>query len=400
MDTATSLLNDAERLLDAAIELRQDLHAQPEIGLDLPRTQAQILAALEGLNLEVSTGSKLSSVIAVLDTHRAGPTVLLRGDMDALPLHEDTGLEFASEREGAMHACGHDAHVAMLVGAARLLAMREAELTGRVVFMFQPGEEGDHGARFMIEEGVLAVGGDVDLAFALHQSPNIPSGMIATKGGTLLASADEIFIDVMGRGGHASMPFQALDPIPIACEIVLAIQTMVTRRIDVFDPAVVTIAHVTAGTTSNVIPETAAIHGTVRALSSRTRQIVHGELERLAHGIASAHGAVADVRIVKGFPVTVNDDQAAAWVRGVASNLLGERNVIAMNTPVMGAEDFSYVLERVAGAMAFLGTCPVGSDVMTAAPNHSNRMVLDEKAMAVGIAMYASVPLARSRSEL
>jgi hippurate hydrolase len=262
--------------------------------------------------------------------------------------------------------------------------------------MFQPGEEGDHGARFMIEEGVLDIAGRVDLAFAIHQSPSLPSGLVATKGGTLLASADEIFIDVVGRGGHASMPFQALDPIPVACEIVLAIQSMITRKVDVFDPAVVTIAHVTAGTTSNVIPERASIHGTVRAVSARTRQLVHEELSRLVNGIAAAHGASATLRIEWGFPVTVNDVTTADWVREVANELLGTDNVMEMRNPVMGAEDFSYVLENVAGAMAFLGTCPEGVQFTNAAPNHSNRMVLNEAAMASGVALYAGVALARS----
>jgi hippurate hydrolase len=395
MDVTSELLNDAIELLPETIWLRRDVHAHPELGLELPRTQGAVLAALDGLGLSITTGTSLSSVTAVLDSGRAGPTVLLRGDMDALPLTEDTGLEFASTNEGVMHACGHDSHVAMLVGAAKLLRRRAQDLRGRVVFMFQPGEEGDHGAKFMIDEGVLDVAGRVDLAFAIHQSPNLPAGVVATKGGTLLASADEIFIDVIGRGGHASMPYQALDPIPVACEIVLAIQSMVTRKVDVFDPAVVTIAHVTAGTTSNVIPETASIHGTVRAVSARTRQLVHDELGRLAAGIAGAHGATAVVRIESGFPVTVNDADCADWTREVASKLLGPENVMEMRTPVMGAEDFSYVLENVPGAMAFLGTCPDGAQFTFTPPNHSNRMVLNESAMATGVALYAGVALAR-----
>ena len=284
----------------------------------------------------------------------------------------------------------------MLAGAASLLRAHVDELKGRVVFMFQPGEEGEHGARFMIDEGILDIAGRVDLAFAIHQSPNIPSGMIATKGGTLLASADEIFIDVVGRGGHASMPYLTLDPIPVACEIVLAIQSMITRKVDVFDPAVVTIAHVTAGTTSNVIPEVASIHGTVRAISAQTRQLVHDELARLVGGIAAAHAMTAELRIELGFPVTVNDAATADWTRAVSSRLLGEDKVVEMASPVMGAEDFSYVLENVPGTMVFLGTCPDGTPFTSAAPNHSNRMILDESAMATGIALHAAIALARS----
>jgi hippurate hydrolase len=396
MNTDNTLLAEAQSLLPEAVRLRRDIHAHPELGLELPRTQAAVLSAIEGLGLKVTSGRALSSVVAVLDSGRPGPTVLLRGDMDALPMSEDTGLDFASTDPGAMHACGHDSHVAMLAGAASLLCAHVEELRGQVVFMFQPGEEGEHGARFMIDEGVLDVAGRTDFAFAIHQSPNIPSGWVATKGGTMLASADEIFIDVVGKGGHASMPYLTLDPIPVACEIVLAIQTMITRKVDVFDPAVVTIAHVSAGTTSNVIPEVASIHGTVRAISARTRQLVHDELGRVVAGIAAAHGMTAELRIKLGFPVTVNDVAAADWTRAVSSRLLGEDKVVEMASPVMGAEDFSYVLESVPGAMVFLGTCPEGTAFTSAAPNHSNRMILDESAMATGIALHAAVALARS----
>ncbi|MEI7479204.1 MAG: M20 family metallopeptidase, partial [Actinomycetes bacterium] len=267
MDTFSGLLSDATELLDDAIALRRDLHAHPELGLELPRTQQAIVEALQPLNLEISMGAALSSVTAILDTGRPGPTVLLRADMDALPMDEDTVLDFKSTVQGAMHACGHDTHVAMLVQAAHLLVARRDDLIGKVVFMFQPGEEGHGGAAIMLEEGILEATGGVDLAFAIHATPSIPSGAIATKGGTIMASSDEFIIDVIGRGGHASTPYQALDPIPVACEIVLATQSMVTRSINAFDPAVVTVAEIKAGTTSNVIPETARLHGTIRTVS-------------------------------------------------------------------------------------------------------------------------------------
>ncbi|HUY42685.1 MAG TPA: M20 family metallopeptidase [Acidimicrobiales bacterium] len=398
MEPLSSLLVEAQALMPAAVALRRDIHAHPEIGLDLPRTQAAVIEALDGLGLEVTTGSSLSSVVAVLDSGKPGPTVLLRGDMDALPMPEDTGFDFASTVPGVMHACGHDSHVAMLAGAATLLRSHERDLTGRVVLMFQPGEEGHHGARFMIEEGVLEVAGPVDVAFAIHQSPNYASGTMTTRGGTFMASADEFYLDVVGRGGHASAPYQALDPIPIACEIVLAIQSMVTRTLDIFDPAVVTVAHLNAGTTTNVIPERAAVHGTIRAISARTRDLVHHELRQLATGIASAHGATVDFQIVPGFPVTVNDPGVADWTRSVATGILGAQRVTEMSAPIMGAEDFSYVLERVPGAMVFLGTCPEDVELSSVAPCHSNRMRLDESAMATGIALYAGMALARSEA--
>jgi len=396
-DVLDGVLDAAGRELDEAVALRRRIHERPELGLDLPHTQAAVLEALDGLPLTVTTGTSSSSVVALLDGDRPGPTVLLRGDMDALPMPEDTDLDFASRVDGAMHACGHDAHVAMLAGAAKLLVARRGDLAGRVAFMFQPGEEGYHGARHMLEEGLLdhaaAGGAPVSLAFAIHQSPTIPSGMIATKGRSLMASADELQITVRGRGGHASMPHHTADPIPIACEIVTALQAMVTRRVDAFDPAVVTVAKIRAGTTHNVIPETATLWGTIRAVSEKTRGAVIADVERVAVGIASAHGAIAEVAFTPGYPVTVNHDSAARFALDTAGALLGAEHAVEMPAPVMGAEDWSYVLQEVNGAMAFLGTRPPGRAPAEVAPNHSNRMVLDESAMAVGIATYAGVAL-------
>jgi len=396
-DVIDGLVDDAGSRLDGAVALRRRLHHHPELGLELPRTQAAVLEALDGLPLSVSTGTSTTSVVAVLDGAEPGPTVLLRGDMDALPMPEDTGLEFASEVDGAMHACGHDAHTAMLASAAQLLSERRGAMAGRVVFMFQPGEEGDHGARYMLEEGLLAQAAEgaepVSMAFAIHQSPSIPSGMITCKGSSIMASADEMEITIRGRGGHASMPHHAGDPIPVACEIVTAMQAMVTRRVDAFDPAVVTVAKIRAGTTTNVIPETATLWGTIRAVSERTRESVMADIERLAEGIASAHGMTAEVSLLPGYPVTVNDDDAARFALDTAGRLLGGRAVFEMPAPVMGAEDWSYVLQQVPGAMAFLGTRPPGMAPDAVAPNHSNRMVIDESAMTAGIATYAGVAL-------
>jgi amidohydrolase len=240
-----ALLAEAGARLDEGVALRRDIHRRPELGLDLPLTQARVLEVLDGLPLTIVTGERQSSIVADLDGERPGPTVLLRGDMDALPMPEDTGLDFASEVDGVMHACGHDAHTAMLAGAARLLADRRADLAGRVRFLFQPGEEGAGGAAVALDEGLLdATGGGeaVSWAFAIHQSPSIPSGVVATRQGPLLASADELHVTLRGRGGHASMPHQANDPVPVACEVVQALQTWVTRRVDVFTPAVITVA--------------------------------------------------------------------------------------------------------------------------------------------------------------
>ena len=282
--SAADLLSAAYNDADRTIDLRRSLHRQPEIGLQLPRTQATVLDAFADLPIEVTTGKSTTSVVGVLRGARPGPTYLLRADMDALQVHEDTGLPFSSEIPGAMHACGHDTHVAMLLGAARLLAERRDLLAGQVVFMLQPGEEGLHGARYMLEEGLLDVVPEAPVsgAFALHIISNLPSGSVHVRPGPMMAAADQWRMTVRGRGGHASMPHTAADPIPVAAEIVLALQSMVTRRVDVFDPAVVTVAHIAAGSRDNVIPEIAFLEGTIRTLSAERRRDVVAAVERVA----------------------------------------------------------------------------------------------------------------------
>ena len=388
----STLRAEALDLLPELIELRRTIHRSPEIGLDLPITQSVVVDALDGLGLEISTGRGLSSVVADLHGARPGRTVVLRGDMDALVMPEDTGLDFASELPGVMHACGHDSHVAMLVGAARLLAARRDTLAGTVRFMFQPGEEGQAGARLMIDEGVLT---GVDAAFAIHITPNLPSGWIATRPGPLMASADEFEISVVGRGGHASTPHLTGDPVPVAAEIVTALQAAVTRRVDAFAPAVVTVTKLRAGTATNVIPETALLAGTIRTTSERTRGRVHDDVVRVAEGIAAAHGLRSEVQLFPGYPVTVNDDAVARLVIETAPEVLADgARVVESPAPTMGAEDWSYVLAEVPGAMAFLGVCPPDiADPRDAPACHSNVMRLDEAALPTGVALHVAMAL-------
>ncbi|MPQ97547.1 amidohydrolase [Modestobacter sp. I12A-02628] len=395
MPDAAELLTAARADADATVDLRRRLHRRPEIGLQLPATQAIVLDAFADLPVEVTTGRDTSSVVGVLRGARPGPTYLLRGDMDALPVHEDTGLDFASEIPGQMHACGHDTHMAMLLGAARLLCERRDQLTGQVVFMVQPGEEGFHGARYMLDEGVLQAvpNAPVSGAFALHISSSFTSGSINVRPGPLMAAADHFRITIRGRGAHASTPHRGADPVPVAAEIVLALQAMVTRRVDVFDPAVVTVGHIEAGAANNVIPDSAFMQGTVRTLSAERRADVVAAVERVATHVAAAHDLVAEFTRVEGYPVTVNDAGVAEQVARTAATLLGEQASQHMADPLMGAEDFSYVLERVPGAMAFLGACPPGEDPELVPGNHSNLVVFDEGALPAGVAMYAQMAL-------
>ena len=398
--TLSTLADEARDLQAETVALRRALHERPEQGNDLPITREKVLEAIEGLPVDVTLHQTTSGIAAMLTGGKPGPTVLLRGDMDALPLHEDTGVEFTSKHDGVMHACGHDTHTAMLVGAAKLLSAHQDDIPGRVLFMFQPGEEGHHGAKFMLDEGLLDVPAladgtpsSVTGAFALHITSTLPTGRVATRVGPCMASADRFTIRVHGAGGHASEPFRTVDPIPIACEIVQALQTMITRRIDVFDPAVVTVGRIEAGTTNNIIPHYADIEGTIRTVSESTRASVHDNLRRVAEKIAEAHGATAEPDVILGYPVTSNAEAFTDFTLDVARTVIGDDKVYRLPNPIMGAEDFSYVLNQVPGTMMFLGGTGEDRNPRTAPANHSNLVVFDESAMPTGVELYAQMAL-------
>jgi amidohydrolase len=379
----------AEAELDATIALRRAIHADPELGLDCPRTSAKLKDALAGLPLTIRDSKATSGFIARLDGTRPGRTVLLRGDMDALPIHEETGLDFASGTAGHMHACGHDTHSAMLASAARILCGQREQLGGTILFMFQPGEEGMHGARHMIAEGLLDDPAP-EAAFALHVFPNMPGGVVACREGPLLASADTVAATIRGRGGHAAMPHDAIDPVPIACEAVLALQSWVARRTTFTDPAVLSITRIAGGTAHNVIPDEVELLGTMRTLSDKTRAATRDAFERIVGKIAEAHGGSAETRIDEGYPPTVNDRRAVALVRQLAAEQFGDGAYVEIPAPIMGAEDFSYVLQNVPGAMAFLGVAPPTGDASSRAPIHNSKMIVDESILPRGVAMHCA----------
>lgn len=378
-------------------ELRRSIHAEPEIGLELPRTQRKVLDTLAGLPLEITLGESLSSVTAVLRGGRPGRTVLLRADMDALPVTERTGLDYASRIAGAMHACGHDLHTAMLAGAARLLSARQAELPGNVIFMFQPGEEGPGGGRIMVAEGVLEAAGDKPVAaYALHvASAVLPFGLFASRAGTIMAAADVLRVTVRGRGGHGSQPNLAADPVPVACEIVLALQAMVTRKFDVFDPVVVTVGTFHAGTTDNVIPADAEFAATVRSFSPQAREKVREAALRLVRETAAAHGLAADADYLDGYPVTVNDAAELEFAAQAVTDVHGDGRYVTAPNPLTGAEDFSYVLNEVPGAFVMLGAAPQGVDPFAVPFNHSPEAVFDDAVLPDGTTVYAELALRR-----
>jgi amidohydrolase len=397
------LRSDVAELEHDVVELRHRLHRRPEIGLELPETQRMVLTALDGLPLKISTGSSCSSVTAVLrgtaTTGASGdsgprPAVLLRGDMDALPVQEATGVEFASTIDGAMHACGHDLHTAMLVGAARLLSAHRDALAGDVVFMFQPGEEGWDGAGQMLAEGVLdAAGPRVQRAYGMHViAGKLARNQFTTRPGTLMAASDGLMVTVRGAGGHGSAPHRAKDPVSVAAEMITALQVMVTRQFDVFDPVVITVGSFHAGTRRNIIPDEAVFEATVRSFSRAAREQVAAASVRLCEAIAAANGLEADARYNTEYPVTVNDAAQTAFATGVVADVFGEDRFTPMPDPEAGAEDFSRVLEEVPGCYLFLGACP-DDDYDAAEDNHSPRAVFDDAVMADGCLLHANLAI-------
>ena len=387
-------LDEAQALLPELVALRRELHTDPETGNDLPRTQERVLAALEGTGVETVLGKSLTSVVGVLRGAHPGPTVLLRGDMDALPVTERTGLDYASEN-GNMHACGHDLHTAGLVGAARLLAGRREELRGNVVFMFQPGEEGPGGARPMLEEGLLEVTGEKPVAaFAIHVQPGT-RGVFNYRPGAALAGANKLGVTFHGRGGHGSQPHKAADPVPALLEFATALQVMITRRFSVFDPVVATITQLSAGSAFNVIPDSASLAGSVRTLSEETTAAFPVALRELADGIAAAHGLRAEVDWEVFYPVTLDDAAEAEFTASTLTALFGEQRVVQAQDPIMGSEDFSFVLREVPGCFFFLQCSPPQVDPETAAYNHSPLVLHDDAVLGDQAAALATLAFER-----
>lgn len=381
------------------VDFRQRLHQIPELGNHLPLTQAEVLSELTGMDLEISTGSALSSVTAVL-RGRAGrpgavkPVVLLRGDMDALPVTERNALTYRSRHEGLMHACGHDLHVAGLLGAARILHSLRDELAGDVVFMFQPGEEAPGGAEPMIAEGVLdAAGRRADAAFGLHVfSDGHPRGTWYGRPGAQMAAADELHVRFIGIGGHGSQPHGAVDPIPALCEAVTALQTMVTRGFDIFDPVVLTVGKISGGTRDNIIPGDAVFAATVRSFSPQARASIKDKSIRLVNGVAAAHGLEAEISYVELYPPTVNAPEAFNLARQTIIDLFGAERFTEMANPMPGSEDFSFIAERVPSAFLFLSAC-ASDDPRDAGANHSSHARFDDSVLPDAAAWLAEVAL-------
>jgi len=373
-----------ENFGEKLVALRRDIHSEPELGFDTEKTAEKVLAALEGLPLDVETGVAQNGIVATLEGDGDGPTVALRADMDALPIQEETGLPFASEVEGKMHACGHDGHTSMLVGAAHALSGMRDRLDGTVKFVFQPAEEGGGGGKVMVDEGVAD---GVASIFALHLWPGLPFGKVATKAGPIMAAADAFEMEIRGSGGHGAMPHLSADAVVIAAQVVTALQTVVSREVDPVQPAVLTVGEIGAGTAFNIIPEKARLGGTVRTLDPDLRESMPERIEALARGVANGMRGDAYLDYTFSYPVTTNEEGAAARALGVAGELFGQESVLELPNPSMGAEDFSYFLERVPGAFIWLG---VGEDISGL---HTPQFAFDEEILPRGSALLAALAL-------
>lgn len=392
---AGGALRVPEGFLEDLITLRRRLHAHPEVGLMLPRTQEMILEAIADLDLEITVGTETTSVVGVLRGGRPGPVVLLRGDMDGLPVLEATGLPYAADT-GTMHACGHDLHMAGLVGAARLLAAHREELPGSVILMFQPGEEGYDGAGVMLREGVLEAAGERPIAaYGIHVSADAPSGQISTRAGTLMAAFSVLEVRVIGRGGHGSRPHEALDPIPAMAEMITALQTHVTRRTSVFDPVVVTVGEVHAGSAPNIIPGEAHFRAGVRTFSPRMTSRMAAQLPELVTGIGRSHGLTVEATFRTVLPATINDDAEAGFFARTAQGLFGAERYVDLENPRTGSEDFSRVLAEVPGAYGFVGAAKGFDPEDMPASNHSPLALFDDSVLADQAVLLAT--LARDR---
>jgi hippurate hydrolase len=366
------------------VALRRDIHREPELGFDTKKTAEKVLSALDGLPLEIQTGVAENGIVATLRGKDDGPTVGLRADMDALPIHEETGLPFASEIEGKMHACGHDGHTSMLVGAAHALCGMRERLNGTVKFFFQPAEEGGGGGKVMVEEGVAD---DVVCVYALHLWPGLPFGTAATKAGPIMAAADAFEMTVRGTGGHGAFPHQTADAIAMAAQIVTALQTLVSREVDPVEPAVLTVGEIGAGSAFNIIPETARLGGTVRTLNEDLRRRMPERIEQLARGVAQGMRGDAELDYSFSYPVTMNDEGAAQHALTVIRDLFGEENALELPNPAMGGEDFAFFLEKIPGAFIWLG---VGENVSYL---HTPTFAFDEEILPQGSALLTALAL-------
>lgn len=364
------------------VAIRRDLHQHPELSGQEVRTARRICAALEELGIPYRQGIAGTGVVAELPGQVAGPWLALRADMDALPIQEETGLEFASVHPGVMHACGHDGHTSMLLGAAELLK-REGTLPVPVRLIFQPAEEVGSGASAMVQAGVLD---GVAMIFGGHLDRHYPTGTIAISDGVVNASTDTFHITITGQGGHAARPHEGIDAVVVGSLMVMALQTIVSREVNPAHPSVVTVGQFLAGTAANVIAGRAMLEGTIRAQHPHVRAHLQQSLRRIAQSVGQLHGATTTIEFRDGTPAVINTPACAALAREAAAQVLGREQVVDLGTANMGGEDFAYYMEHVPGCYVRIGSQLTGHENF---PAHSSKFAFDEEALAVGAAYFA-----------
>ena len=378
-----------EALQEAIVSFRRDLHRIPEVGTQLPLTQAYIRKVLEGWGLSYTLSATHSTLWGDIEGSLPGKTVLLRADMDALPIQEATGLPFASQHEGKMHACGHDAHAAMLLGAIRVLLDNRAQLRGRVRFLFQADEEAVSGAKFAVKEGAME---GVDAAFGCHignlLGPDIPSGTLAVKPGNAMASADYLFLTVRGKGCHGSTPEKGVDPITIASHIVINLQEILAREIPASQTAALTMGRIRGGDVFNIIPEQVELDGTLRTYSPELRQFILKRIEEIAKSTAAVFRGECDLRVGGGTGAVINDPALTALTQEALAPVAGEGMLLTDFTPNMGSEDFSCFQKEVPGVYWFLSSA--NREKGTCVPHHNPRFDIDEDVLWKGSAAFVA----------
>lgn len=382
---------ECEKLQDYIVGLRRDLHRIPETGTDLPKTQAYICAELDRLGISYTKNKGDSGIIGEIKGGKPGKTVLLRADIDALPIHEETGLPFASEHEGRMHACGHDTHAAMLIGALKVLNEHRKELSGNVKFVFQTAEEISKGSQIAIKEGVMD---GVDAVFGIHigsiLGASLPSGTISVVPGCCMASFDRFVLTVKGNGCHGSTPEKGVDPVTIACNIVLSLQEVIAREIAGTKPAVLTVGMINGGFAYNIIPSEVKIEGTIRAVEESVRRQLAKRIEEISKNIAAAFRGSVDFFMDWGAPPVINDEKMAALAAKAAAKVLGEEHVVTtQDAPNMGGEDFAYYLAEKPGAFMFLSSADAAKH--TDVPHHNPKFMVDEDVFCKGSAVFVSI---------
>lgn len=375
----------------AVVELRRDIHRHPERSKREQRTADLVARYLDALGLQVIRGAKIYSIVATLKGDTGGKTVALRADMDALKLQEETGLPFASENEGVMHACGHDAHTAILLGVAKILSSVRRSVPGYVKFLFQPSEEAfPGGALPMIEEGVLE-NPAVDAAFALHISSTLPTGCISVLPGPAIGGVTAVNIIIKGPGGHFSMPYKTVDTIVVAAQVLVALQSMLSRQVNYWEPFVLTFGQILGGTRDNIIPAEVIIRGNMASTNDKIRQDIELNVESVVKGVAEAFGATYEVKFWRGYPTLVNDPGMVSIVKEVAAPIIGEENVLSAE-PSLGGEDFAFFAQKVPAVMWSLGAWD-RSKYNTPTHHHESKFDLDEACLPLGVELMASLAL-------